>query len=88
MVYNIEKQIVNSCLFMVAYRAKVQPLGFKWPIILLISIFGFHIAAWATGYGDLIWGARAIVGFMIFSFIYDIMYQRVSRTTAGRDRWR
>lgn len=88
MVYNIEKQIVKSCWFMAAYRAKVQPMGIKWTIIILGAMFGFSIAALATGYSDLVWGSRTIVAFIMFSFVYDIMYQRVNRTTDGRDRWR
>lgn len=88
MVYNIERQIVHSCMFMARYRKAVSKYGFKWTIVLLGGMIGFHAAAWATGEPDLVWGSRAIIGFMLFSFAYDIMYQRVMRTTDGRDRWR
>jgi len=88
MVYNIEKYIVHSCMFMARYRTAVQPMGFKWPLILIGGMFGFHIAAWALGEPDLVWGSRAIVGFMLFSFAYDIMYQRVMRGPSGRESWR
>lgn len=88
MVHAIERTIVHNCMFMARYRNAVRPLGMKWSLIMLGAMIGFHALAWATGVPELSWISRAIIGFMIFSWIYDYMYDRVMRGTAGRDSWR
>jgi hypothetical protein len=88
MVHQIEKEFIKQFWFLGKYRKRVERYGFKYSIATIVILVGLHVVGRATSEPLFHWAAYIFLGFLVLTWIYMYIEQRVMRTSYGRDDWR